>query len=101
MRSAWAKRLVQLLAPKGKLVCLEFPTYKDPLTGGPPWGTPSRAYEAYLGRPGEEIALGADGHVVDSQTKSEKGLVRAAHFSPARTHQIGQGTDMVSIWTHP
>lgn len=38
MRPAWALRYTQLLAKDGRLVCLEFPTYKAPSTGGPPFG---------------------------------------------------------------
>ena len=96
--------MAQLLAPNGRLVCLEYPTYKEPNTGGPPWATPPREYVAYLSRPGEEIKRGDDGHVLlddeESPVRSEKGLVRVAHFQPERTHKAGEGTDWLSIWRH-
>ncbi|KAF2153897.1 S-adenosyl-L-methionine-dependent methyltransferase [Myriangium duriaei CBS 260.36] len=103
-RAKWAGRMAELLAPGGRLVCLEFPTYKDPKTGGPPWATPPKEYVAYLSRPGEKVKYGEDGHVVDideeKPSRSEKGLVRVAHFQPERTHEIGKGTDWLSVWKH-
>jgi hypothetical protein len=88
-----------LLAPTGKLVCLEFPTYKEPSTGGPPWALPPDVYEMLLPRPGEEIKYDKEGYVVkDEREPSEKALVRIAHWQPDRTHEIGKGTDWVGIW---
>ncbi|KAF4636924.1 hypothetical protein G7Y89_g1150 [Cudoniella acicularis] len=107
MRPAWSKRQTQLLAPEGRLVCLEFPTYKPPSTGGPPWALPPKIYMAHLSRPGEKIPYGEDGSLQESELgePSEDGLVRIAHFQPTRTHQIGYSdegkvTDWVSVWSH-
>jgi len=89
-------------------VCLEFPTYKPPSTGGPPWALPPHIYTAHLPRPGEELLYGEDGELVESTLgePSKNGLQCIAHFQPNRTHKIGytedgKVTDWISIWTHP
>lgn len=96
--------MAALLGPAGRLVCLEFPTYKEPSAGGPPWALPPPVYEQLLCRPGDEVAYGADGHVVDDRERlgrpSETALERIAHWMPERTHEIGKGTDWVSVWRH-
>ncbi|KAL2073648.1 hypothetical protein VTL71DRAFT_10974 [Oculimacula yallundae] len=108
MRPAWSKRFVDLLAPGGRVVCVEFPTYKPPSTGGPPWALPPKVYLAHLMRPGEELPYAEDGELEESKLgePSKNGLVRVAHFQPERTHQIGYNaegkvTDWVSVWMHP
>ncbi|KAK0107046.1 hypothetical protein ONS95_003757 [Cadophora gregata] len=108
MRPAWSKRFVDLLAPEGRLVCVEFPTYKPPSTGGPPWALPPKVYLAHLMRPGEELPYAEDGELLESKLgeSNKSGLVRIAHFQPERTHQIGYNaegkvTDWVSVWAHP
>jgi hypothetical protein len=102
MRPAWAKRMVELLAPSGHLICVEFPTYKDPKSGGPPWALPPEVYVAHLAHPGEEIPYDEAGKVVFGESKAgaKGGLVRVAHWEPERTHEVGKGTDWVSIWRH-
>ena len=89
-------------SPHGKLICIEFPTYKDPSTGGPPYALPPEVYLAHLRRPGKDVLYDASGRVervvVDEQ--DGKGLERIAHWQPERTHEIGKGTDWVSIWQH-
>jgi hypothetical protein len=108
MRAAWSKRMTELLAPQGRLVCVEFPTYKPPSTGGPPWALPPKVYLSHLSRPGEELPYDEDQGLLESKLgePSKTGLKRVAHFQPKRTHSIGyneQGevTDWVSIWAHP
>ncbi|KAH8685710.1 thiol methyltransferase-like protein [Tricladium varicosporioides] len=108
LRPAWSARQVQLLAPEGRLICLEFPTYKPPSTGGPPWALPPKIYEAHLPRPGERLPYGEDGSLRDDMLgkPSHLGLQRLAHFQPKRTHKIGYSaegkvTDWVSVWSHP
>ena len=107
LRSKWSLSISNLLSPSpmGNLICVEFPTYKDPKSGGPPYATPSKAYIEYLSHPGEEIKLGEDGHVLTqpSWEVSEGGLQRVAHWKPERTHQVGMDEegrvrDMVSVW---
>jgi hypothetical protein len=108
MRPAWSKRFVELLAAEGRVVCVEFPTYKPPSSGGPPWALPPKIYLAHLTRPGEELPYGEDGELLESRLgePSKTGLQRLKHFQPKRTHQIGYNsegkvTDWVSIWSHP
>ncbi|KAJ9643578.1 hypothetical protein H2199_004257 [Coniosporium tulheliwenetii] len=101
---AWAARMSQLLAPSGVLICVEFPTYKPPSTGGPPWALPPAVYEAHLSRPGEEVAYNDEGYVDQkpgwNEPSNAAALVRIAHWQPERTHEVGKGTDWVSIWRH-
>jgi hypothetical protein len=90
-----------LLTTTGSLICLEFPTYKEPSTGGPPWTLTPDVYQMLLPRPGEEIKYDEAGYVVKEEKEpSSKGLVRVAHWKPDRTHEIGKGTDFVGIWNH-
>ncbi|KAL8739187.1 MAG: hypothetical protein Q9181_000078 [Wetmoreana brouardii] len=104
MRPAWAQRMCQLLAsrPVGHLICLEFPTYKEPSTGGPPFGLTPDTYVEHLGHPGDELPYDEDGHVKVGSHGQPKpdGLERLDHWQPVRTHEIGKGTDWVSIWSH-
>ena len=93
----------QLLAPSPAiLICLEFPTYKDPATGGPPFALPSAVYWQHLSRPGEDVPYDEKGYVVEQALSgtNEQALVRIAHWKPERTHKIGEGTDYISIWRH-
>ena len=89
-------------APQGNLIAVEFPTYKDPSTGGPPYALPPEVYLAHLGQPGKEIPYDEDGHVkLEAMGEPDStGLTRVTHWQPARTHEIGKGTDWVSVWQH-
>jgi hypothetical protein len=110
MRPAWALRMSQLLKPPphGNLVCLEFPTYKDASSGGPPFSSPPEVYVAHLSRPGEEIAYAEDGSMKGDSLgslggASEKGLERVGHWTPERTHEVGKDgkgniRDFVAVW---
>ncbi|KAI9711352.1 MAG: hypothetical protein M1812_007201 [Candelaria pacifica] len=104
MRPAWALRTAQLLALSlhSNLICLEFPTYKAPSTGGPPFGLSPSVYTEHLSHPGKEIPYDEDGNVREDAPGGtrEGGLERVAHWQPERTHEIGKGTDWVSIWRH-
>jgi len=99
-------RMSNLLNKTGCLVCIEFPTYKEPSTGGPPWGLPTEVYEAHLMRPGEKVENDIDGYVSKEyleqvrQSPNENGLLRIAHWQPERTHEIGKGTDWMAVWKH-
>jgi len=108
LRGAWAKRYAQLLSPGGRLVCIEFPTYKPPETGGPPWALPPKIYLAHLSRPGQDLPYDEKGYLEEDKLGpvADNGLERIAHFKPERTHQIGldadgKVTDWVSVWRHP
>ncbi|OQO06035.1 hypothetical protein B0A48_08623 [Cryoendolithus antarcticus] len=100
LRPKWAKRMAELLAPNGHLVCLEFPLGKAPSTGGPPHGLSSDLYTELFKAPGGEVKYDADGYAVQSEGGAGQGLKRVEHWAPARSHQVGQGTDRVSIWKH-
>ncbi|KAM0718960.1 hypothetical protein Q7P37_006032 [Cladosporium fusiforme] len=102
LRPRWSKRMSELLAPGGSLICLEFPLAKSPKAGGPPHGLSSELYVQLFKQPGSDVKYAEDGHAVsdDRDLDSQHGLVRVAHWKPVRTHQVGQGTDMVSIWKH-
>ncbi|KAI5793135.1 S-adenosyl-L-methionine-dependent methyltransferase [Geopyxis carbonaria] len=77
MREAWAKRMAELITPgTGLLICLEYPLFRAPETGGPPHGIKSTDYDRLL------------------RGKFEKIM----HYRPGRTHKVGEGSDMVSVW---
>ncbi|KAK3491447.1 S-adenosyl-L-methionine-dependent methyltransferase [Neurospora crassa] len=106
-RPQWAKRLSDLLNPDGgRLVCLEWPLDKDPMTGGPPWGVSGDLYLAHLGHPGQLLQYDDKGQVVDgSADTTPVALKRLARTQPACTHKAGydnQGNvvDRVSVWSH-
>ncbi|KAL2170690.1 hypothetical protein VTG60DRAFT_4532 [Thermothelomyces hinnuleus] len=99
MRKHWARRMGELLAPSGVLVCLEFPLYKDLSLPGPPWGLREGIYWNVL-------AVGGDGMMQDeaaarnaTHENSESGAFkRLAYVEPERTYEVAKGTDMLSIW---
>ena len=102
MRPAWAKRMSELLAPTGHLICLEFPLSKEPHTGGPPHGVTAELYEQLLYRPGRDVGYDPKGYVVEDRSvaKGEGALVRIDRWLAERTHEAGMGKDHVSIWRH-
>jgi methyl halide transferase len=102
MRPQWSLRMSQLLAPNGVLICLEFPSYKAPSTGGPPWAVRPEVYIEHFKRPGEKVPYDAEGFVVQEEGVKENdyALERIAHWKAERTHAIGEGTDRVSLWRH-
>ncbi|OAL02056.1 S-adenosyl-L-methionine-dependent methyltransferase [Phaeosphaeriaceae sp. SRC1lsM3a] len=105
LRPKWAERMVELLSPDGILVCLEFPTHKPAKSAGPPWSLPPTVHQELLKRPGDDITYNEDGTVVGTdREESEGALVRVAHWTPKRTHNIavinGVVRDCVSVWRH-
>ncbi|KAL1955932.1 hypothetical protein VTO42DRAFT_7917 [Malbranchea cinnamomea] len=107
LRPQWALRHSQLLAPSpvGNLICLEFPTVKEPPTLGPPFASPPAAYLEHLSHPGEDVPYDENGYIKSDPLRepSPNGLERVAHWQPQRTHAVGKsddGTvqDWVSIW---
>ncbi|KAL2128460.1 hypothetical protein VTI74DRAFT_9173 [Chaetomium olivicolor] len=99
MRQDWARRMNELLAPSGVLVCLEFPLYKDLKLPGPPWGLREGIYCNLL-------AAGGNGMIEEEEEAAKAAIEirgdgpfeRIAHFKPARTYEIGEDTDMLGIW---
>lgn len=102
LRPKWAKRMSELLAPNGRLVCLEFPLAKPPATGGPPHGLSSELYVQLFKQPGAAMKYGEDGYVQaeGGEVDAKTGLVRVEHWQPERTHDVGKGKDWVSVWKH-
>jgi len=106
LRPKWAARQAGLLAQEGRLVCLEFPLYKDPRIGGPPFGMNAEAYVAHLSRPGQELEYDEKGYPKGTEEDfvsgrdAEMGLERVERWKAERTHKIGEGTDHVSVWKH-
>lgn len=103
LRPAWARRMSDLLAPSGRLICLEWPLHKPPKNGGPPHGLSADLYTELLRRPGQDVEYDADGHVVAATSSSgslAKALVPVERYRPSRTHQAGKDSDFVSIWKH-
>lgn len=116
LRPTWAKRMSELLAPDGFLVCLEWPLQKSPKEGGPPHGLSAELYEELLRKPGQEVEYDDDdgeGYVVvsagDSTTgggggggggdgRAKNALVRLERYRPSRTHEAGKDSDFISIW---
>ena len=92
----------QLVGAHGHLICVEFPSTKDPKLGGPPFALRAPVYEIHLAQPGEEIPYLQSGHINEDSRKpaDSAGLQRVARWQPDRTHEIGKGQDWVSIWTH-
>lgn len=89
-----------LLNSRGRLICLEFPLYKDPATGGPPFALREDTYLQHLTWPGEELEYD-DGLVIPKMlTSKSESLIRLDRWKPERTHKIGEGTDHISVWTH-
>jgi hypothetical protein len=106
MRPQWAKRMAELLTPKGRLICLEFPSGKALSEGGPPWGLWPETYEALLAAPGDPISYNGDGTVVDTPSPKPRddALHRLSLIKPTRTHQAGTNDDgsvrdFISVWS--
>lgn len=49
-----------------------------------------------------EVPYQEDGRVAHNAVDRHDttGLKRVAHWQPERTHEIGKGTDWVSVWQH-
>ncbi|RFU72896.1 thiol methyltransferase 2 [Trichoderma arundinaceum] len=106
-RPRWAKRMSQLLAPGGQLICLEFPSGKPLSQQGPPWGVWPEVYEALLAYPGEPVEYTDDGNVKPSETPQQPhpdALHRVCLVKPPRTHKAGTNEDgsvrdFISVWS--
>ncbi|KAI1823847.1 S-adenosyl-L-methionine-dependent methyltransferase [Xylaria intraflava] len=106
MRPAWAAQMKSLLAPGGRLVCLEFPSEKKASEPGPPWALPPTEYLAYLSDPGAQPPTDKHGGALPERVglPAPGGLKRLVHVKPRRTHtsgmQDGRVQDYISVWTH-
>ncbi|TVY37559.1 Thiocyanate methyltransferase [Lachnellula subtilissima] len=106
MGPAWSKRMTELLAPEGRLVCLEWPTDK-PASESLPWSLPPKVYMCHLQHPGEELPYDKDGDLKEAditEQSNSTGLESVAHFQPKRTFQRtghdaeGNVTDWIGVW---
>ncbi|KAF2769376.1 S-adenosyl-L-methionine-dependent methyltransferase [Teratosphaeria nubilosa] len=102
LRPKWSKRMSELLAPAGRLICLEFPLHKPPNTPGPPHGLSKELYAVLLKIPGHEVNYSEDGHVVldGRMAPAEGALTRLDRWRPKQTHEVGKESDHVSVWAH-
>ena len=102
LRPQWSKRMSELLAPDGSLICLESPLAKPPNAAGPPYGLSSELYVQLFKQPGKDVRYAEDGYVAPDERPVDhpSGIVRIAHWSPARQHAVGKGGVMVSVWKH-
>lgn len=99
-RVSWRDRMTSLLTQTGILVCLEFPMYKSLDAEGPPWGLNGVHWNL--------LTEGGDGRLHDSDETSgseevsegeKMGLFeRVLYLRPERTYEVGQRTDMLSVW---
>lgn len=100
MRLDWARRMKELLAPSGILVCLEFPLYKDLEAPGPPYGLKG-VYDNLLADGGNGM-LDNNGLQKTNipQASGEENMELLMRYKPERTYEVGEGTDMLSVWKH-
>lgn len=94
MRQGWARRMHELLAPDGVLICLEFPLWKDLTLPGPPWGLKGVYWNL--------LAMGGNGIINqpgEEEIDKEGPFRRLLYFKPQRSYENGRGTDMVSVWS--
>lgn len=67
--------------------------YKDPKLPGPPWGLNGVHWDL-LERGGDGLVTNGEGTGAEGQ-----GLFsRILYVQPERTHEAGQGTDMLSVY---
>ncbi len=59
-------------------------------------------YIEHLSHPGEDLPYDEEGNIKEDilRRASVGGLERVARWQPQRTHEIGKGTDWVSVWRH-
>lgn len=111
MRPDWALRMFRLLSPTGKLICLEFPTWKDPVSAGPPWGLRPEFYVAHLSRPGVHLPYDKQGYLQKDElgeepdlesAKTSRRLERVERIRAEKTHDYGVegNVDWISVWQH-
>ncbi|KAG6010016.1 hypothetical protein E4U21_000457 [Claviceps maximensis] len=95
MRKDWSTRMAELVAPRGVLVCLEFPMYKNLGAAGPPWGL--RGVHWSLLAEGKDGIIHEPGNVEEDDTVDGP-FRRIVYLRPARSYEAGRGTDMLSVW---
>ncbi len=97
MRQDWARRMSELVAPTGVLVCLEFPLYKDLTLAGPPWGLREGIYWDILAAGGsgnhqdEEAARAATRVTAGGAFKSKAGRTPVSGKGSEGEELVGMG----------
>ncbi|KAB8067988.1 S-adenosyl-L-methionine-dependent methyltransferase [Aspergillus leporis] len=97
LRWQWAARMAGLLRGDGYLVCLEFPLYKDPALLGPPWGLHGVHWDL-LARGGDGVANSGTAPEITETDQLGGRFKRVLYVKPARSYEIGKGTDMLSVY---
>ncbi|KAK4101295.1 S-adenosyl-L-methionine-dependent methyltransferase [Parathielavia hyrcaniae] len=97
-RQDWARRMRELIAPSGVLVCLEFPTYKGLEHPGPPWGLREGIYWDLLAAGGKGMFDDEESVRAATQATSGGAFTRLRYIKPPRSYEVANGTDMLSIW---
>ncbi|KAE8389089.1 thiol methyltransferase [Aspergillus alliaceus] len=97
MRRQWAARMAGLLRDDGYLVCLEFPLYKDPALLGPPWGLQGVHWDL-LARGGDGVPNSGTAPEITEADQLSGRFKRVLYIKPARSYEVGQGTDMLSVY---
>ena len=94
MRQGWARRMSELLAPGGILVCLEFPLHKDVRYPGPPWPLQGVYWDLLA-----EGGTGVVRELVDESSGGKGAFDRIFRYKPKQSYPQGQGKDMVGVWS--
>ncbi|KAK4195996.1 putative thiopurine S-methyltransferase [Triangularia verruculosa] len=99
MRQDWGRRMGELLGPQpARLICLEFPLYKDLKIPGPPWGLREGIYYDVLAGGGTGVFDNDEAAQSALQRPNKGPLERLARIRPSRTYPQGEGTDHLGIW---
>lgn len=86
----------KLLNANGRLVCLEFPMYKDSSLPGPPWGLKGVHWDL-LARGGDGIAnIAHEGEKDEEEAAGE--FTRIVYVRPSESYEVAKGTDMLSVY---
>lgn len=88
----------ELLGSGGQLICLEYPMFKDPALPGPPWGLKGAHWDL-LSKGGDGIVkTGAEGADDTPPDRLGGKFERILYVKPPRSHEKGQGADMLSVY---
>lgn len=88
--------MASLLKKGGLVVCFEFPMYKDLKVHGPPWGL-NGVHWNLLSRGGDGLITGDAGEA-EAEELPEGQFTRKLYIKPERTYEMGNGTDMLSVY---
>jgi hypothetical protein len=95
MRRDWAKRMAEILAPDGVLICLEFPMWKPLQAQGPPWGL--KGVHWNLLHDGGSGLVDDEGKLSVPDEK-QGAFERVLYWSPPASFEQSRGEDMISVW---